>query len=103
MGRKAKVSYETKIKACEDYLNGIFSINQLSQSLKIHKSVIRRWIYKYKENGASSLITANHNKTYSKESNIRIGSYSSRVSCHNTLTKLTPALSFVLKPFINVI
>lgn len=42
MGRKAKVSYKTKIKACEDYLNGIFSINQLSQSLKIHESVIRR-------------------------------------------------------------
>lgn len=89
MGRKAKVSYETKIKACEDYLNGIFSINQLSQSLKIHKSVIRRWTYKYKENGASSLITANHNKTYSKEFKIKIVEeyFKGGVSCDDLCVK----------------
>ena len=72
MGRKAKVPYETKVKACEDYLNGICSVRQLSQSLKIDESVIRRWIYKYSANGASSLMTMNYNKTYSKEFKIKV-------------------------------
>ena len=89
MGRKSKVPYETKVKACEDYLNGTYSIRQLSQSLKTAEMVIRRWVYKYKENGASSLITAKHNKTYSKEFKIKIVEeyFKGGVSCDDLCIK----------------
>ena len=35
MGRKPKVSYEDKIKACEDYLNGTASSGEIAERLNL--------------------------------------------------------------------
>ena len=40
MGRKAKFSYEDKLKACEDYLNGIASVSQIVESLGVKESIV---------------------------------------------------------------
>ena len=35
MGRKSKISYEDKIKACEDYLNGKASAKEIAEHLRL--------------------------------------------------------------------
>ncbi len=39
MGRKPKVSYEDKIKACEDYINGTARAIQIAERLNLGKGV----------------------------------------------------------------
>lgn len=67
MSRKEKVSYEEKVKACEDYLNGTTRISEIVQSLGVNKGTVFDWINKYRDIGKEALITSNKNKTYTKE------------------------------------
>ncbi len=58
MGRKAKISYEEKIKASEDYINGMVSAKQIAERLNLGKwgeKRIRLWAKKYREYGPESL------------------------------------------------
>lgn len=68
MGRKAKCTVEEKIKAVEDYLNGIRSVADIMNDLSIssHRS-IRNWIGAYEEQGSIALQPSQKNKSYSKE------------------------------------
>ncbi|MEG0274797.1 MAG: transposase, partial [Longicatena sp.] len=67
MSRNEKVSYEEKVKACEDYLNGTTRISEIVQSLGVNKVTVSDWINKYRDIGKEALITSNKNKTYTKE------------------------------------
>ena len=71
MGRKAKFSYEDKIKACEDYLNGIASVSQIAESLGVKESIVFEWINKYRMNGPESLMPKLKNSSYTKEFKIK--------------------------------
>lgn len=68
MGRKAKCSANEKVKAVEDYLNGIRSISEIMNdlSIKSHRS-IRDWINAYKEQGITALLPSKKNSSYTKE------------------------------------
>jgi transposase-like protein len=48
MGRKAKFSYEDKLKACEDYINSIASVSQIAESLGVKERIVFEWINKYR-------------------------------------------------------
>ena len=71
MGRKAKFSYEDKLKACEDYINGIASVSQIAEKLKANERVVQRWINKYRMNGPESLMPKLKNSSYTKEFKIK--------------------------------
>ncbi len=67
MGRKPKVSYEEKIKACENYINGIAGTSQIAESLRVNISIVKEWVKKYRENGPESLMPKMKNSSYTKE------------------------------------
>jgi len=70
MGRKAKYSYEQKVQACEEYLNGKKSASQIAMDLNMGKrgnDLIREWAHQYEANGPEVLLPKKHNKTYTKE------------------------------------
>ena len=61
MGRKPKVSYEDKIKACEDYLNGTASAREIAEHLKLGiegSRTVRRWAATYRASGPQTLCGA---------------------------------------------
>jgi len=67
MGRKSKVLLEEKLKAVEDYLNGIRSVKQIAVTLQVNLSSVKRWTAKYKQNGVAGLETPSKNRYYSAE------------------------------------
>lgn len=67
MGRKAKISYEIKIKFVEEYLNGNISQNSIAKELGLHLSSIQEWIRKYKTFGPEGLRTIEKNTYYNSE------------------------------------
>ena len=70
MGKKAKISYEDKIKACEDYIDGTASARELAERLNLGKGGKRRileWVRKYHECGPESLMPKLKNNSYTKE------------------------------------
>lgn len=67
MGRKMKVSYEEKIKACEDYLDGIASTREIAKRLNVHHFTIFTWAKQYRANGPESLMSKSKNSSYTKE------------------------------------
>lgn len=71
MGRKAKFSYEDKLKACEDYINGIASVSQIAESLGVKESIVFEWTNKYRMNGPESLMPKLKNSSYTKEFKIK--------------------------------
>ena len=70
MGRKPKVSYEDKIKACEDYLDGKASAREIAERLNLRPTSereVQRWAVRYRENGPKSLLPKLKNSSYTKE------------------------------------
>ena len=70
MGRKLKVSYEDKIKACEDYLSGTASAREIAERLNLRPTgerEVQRWAVRYRENGPKSLLPKLKNSSYTKE------------------------------------
>lgn len=67
MGRKPKVFAEDKIKAVEDYLDGIKGISQILVELQISSTrTFYDWVRKYNLHGREGLITNRNNKHYSE-------------------------------------
>lgn len=64
MGRKPKVPVEKKVKAVEDYLNGIKGASQILAELQIDDRSFREWVRKYNLLGRAGLITSSTNKYY---------------------------------------
>ena len=70
MSRREKCTYEEKIKAVEDYLNGVRSQKQIAVDLGLGKrgrSTVGRWVRRYQTAGPDALLPSIHNNTYSKE------------------------------------
>lgn len=69
--RKSKVSFEEKLSAVEDYLNGIRSVSQIAATLQIKRWSVRRWISKYQSRGAIGLQNSSQNIYYPYELKIQ--------------------------------
>lgn len=67
MGRKPKISYELKVINVEKYIKGEKSSSELASILGISREQFRRWVNKYKLNGAEGLKTHSKNTYYSLE------------------------------------
>ena len=75
MGRKFKVSYEDKIKACETYLDGKASARELAQRLSLGRygdDIVYQWVRKYRQGGPKSLLPRPKNSSYTKEFKINV-------------------------------
>lgn len=74
MSRKPKYSFDVKVKACEDYINGERSLQQIAQDLGL-KSVngnMRYWISSYRKHGPDSLLPAIKNPVYTKSFKLKV-------------------------------
>lgn len=67
MGRKSKVTFEQKLSAVNDYLEGRKSQGQLAKEHNVVKASVRQWISKYQAIGKLGLITSSKNTCYSEE------------------------------------
>ena len=70
MGRKAKYTKEQKVKACEDYLNGRKSAEQIRLELNMEKygtRLVRKWAKSYRLNGHLIFDHKSTNNKYTKE------------------------------------
>ena len=70
MGRKAKYTKEQKVQACEDYLSGRKSAEQIKIELNMGKcgaGLVRKWVNSYRVNGHSIFDHKSTNNKYSKE------------------------------------
>jgi len=67
MVRKSKVTFEQKLSAVKDYLEGRKSQGQIGRELNVSKPSVHQWIVAYQSMGESGLITSSKNATYSKE------------------------------------
>ena len=67
MGRTSKYSLEEKLKIVEECLNGCDNPNHVMTSQGINERTVRRWIAKYKAEGASAFLIPEKNRRYSSE------------------------------------
>lgn len=66
MGRKAKISYEQKCKAMDDFLNNRKGINDIAREYKVSPTSVRGWILNYQSKGIEGLLTVSTNASYSE-------------------------------------
>lgn len=58
MGKNTKISYEEKLQACEDYLNGRATARELAQKFNLGKHgtrIVTEWVRRFKTMGPESL------------------------------------------------
>lgn len=70
MSKRQKCTYEDRIQAVEDYLNGRKNQKQIAADLGLGKrgrSTVGLWVRKYQEAGPESLKSSVRNRVYSKE------------------------------------
>lgn len=70
MSRREKCTFEQKIKAVEDYLNGKRSQKQIALDLGLGKrgrSTVGLWVRKYQEAGPDSLLPSRSKHVYTQE------------------------------------
>ena len=71
MGRKSKVSYETKIEVISKYLSRKISVKEIAYQLNVSVYSVKEWIRKYETYGFDGLKTKSRNKYYSSETKIK--------------------------------
>ena len=67
MGRKAKLSLESKVKAVNEYISGLGSEHQIATNYGVTRSSFHRWIIKYRAFELESLEVSHKNKVYPEE------------------------------------
>ncbi len=70
MSKREKCTFEEKIQAVEDYLNGKRNQKQIAVDLGLGKrgrSTVGLWVRKYQEAGPSALLPSRSKNSYSKE------------------------------------
>lgn len=72
MGRKSKFNKEVKVLACEDFLLGKRSAQQISNDLSICIRTIREWVNNYKARGQIAFDNKVRNKSYSKDFKLQV-------------------------------
>ena len=65
--RRVKVMPEGKLQAAKECAEGKISINEQARRLGIVSSVVSKWVYRYKAQGASAFVDTGINKVYSEE------------------------------------
>lgn len=64
----SKHSPEVRLKAVEDYFNGVRSVSDIAKDLSIaSEQTIRNWIIMYRALGSSAFIIRSSNQSYTKE------------------------------------
>ncbi len=71
MGRKSKISYEDKLKACENYIGAKGSLSQIAKDIGVSKTELVAWANKYRTNGPESLMPKLKNSSYTKEFKVK--------------------------------
>src|SRR5699024_6422925 len=61
-----RYSIELKIKIVNEYLTGDYGFNLLEGKYNIDRSLIRTWLYQFKNNGVQGLIAGMTRSAYSK-------------------------------------
>lgn len=75
MGRKAKYTYEEKLKACEEYISGTSSASEIAERLRMGtrgQVRVRLWAKQYQANGPEILRETKTNKSYTKEFKLQV-------------------------------
>jgi transposase-like protein len=67
MGRKSKFTFEQKLTAVMDYLEGRKSQMQIARGCNANKQSLQSWISAYKSMGEEGLITSSKNIDYSAD------------------------------------
>lgn len=67
MSRKSRFSFEVKLKAVKQYLNGERNYPSIANALDVPDSTIRMWVKAYQVDGEGALKSHKRNKRYSKE------------------------------------
>ena len=67
MSRKSRFSFEVKLKAVKQYLNGERNYPSIANALDVPDSTIRMWVKAYQVDGEDALKSHKRNKRYSKE------------------------------------
>jgi transposase len=71
ISREGNASFEEKLDAIENYLNGIKTVGQISTTLQVSKTTVQRWIHRYQDRGASGLQSPSENAHYPSEIKIQ--------------------------------
>lgn len=73
MSRKSKYSIEQRVQACEDYRNGIRSLEEICITLGTpRKKTVLEWLKKYEKYGICAFQERSYNKSYTKEFKIQV-------------------------------
>lgn len=67
MERKSKITFEEKLSAVKDYIEGRKSHRQLAREYNVVKSSVAKWVSLYKSMGEAGLITSTKNISYAEE------------------------------------
>ncbi|MCT6890023.1 MAG: transposase [Lactobacillus sp.] len=67
MSRKSKFSYEIKLNAVQQYLNGGFSYTQIGKLIGISSKNINQWLDSFKLKRPDTLEVHRYNQSYTKE------------------------------------
>lgn len=71
MSREGKASFEEKLDAIENYMNGIKTVGQIATTLQVSKTTVQRWIHRYQDRGVSGLRGTSKNTYYPPEIKIQ--------------------------------
>lgn len=66
MERKSKITFEEKLSAVKDYIEGRKSHRQLAREYTVAKTSVVKWVSLYKSMGEAGLITLTKNVSYSE-------------------------------------
>lgn len=67
MSRKSKISFEDKLEAVTQYIEGKASSSELALQYGVDCSTIRKWIKMYQSQGPEGLQSTKHNQSYTTE------------------------------------
>lgn len=67
MSRKSKFSYEIKLNAVLQYLNGGFSYAQIGKSIGASSKTINHWVDSFKLKGPDAIEVHRYNQSYTEE------------------------------------
>jgi len=70
MPHKGKIAAEEKVRIVESYLAGEIGYTMAYEQAGAGASTLRRWLSRYKTEGAAGLQPSNHNRGYEKETKI---------------------------------
>ena len=71
MPHKTKIPIEEMVKACQTYLAGKSSFKQIASDFGVEATSVRRWVSRYRSEGAAGLISRPQNRCYTPETKLQ--------------------------------